>query len=1139
MISVKKIIAMSLAATLTLCTVATDIETVKASEEQEYEIALDEQEYEIVPEEQEYENVPEVQEYEMAPEEQEYEIAPEAQEYVIAPEEEEYAIDTEEQEPASADNAMGDDELDTKVKEAVEDVNKAIKRLEEKGVLEEAGSWDDIFNSLKGIAQSGKSVIDGGLSFLKIIGVYQDAEDVFKHEVLTKLSEIQNSLAELRGILEVIENKIDGMQLEEELTERVKAAQEAQKEWVDHSEAKMLELDRLAEQYKNGILVNVFNWCEATTPEDRKTEILGNTVDEKKIVDNSQIVVLYTGQGDTRELGFSTKNDVVEKTDDDLSVSEWYVIPAELIPEIPTDEAEFQKNFVNTMKPTVLADLKDASGKITFSNADFRTDFLAKSEAEQEEWVELFLKDAFLTLTNRLSYIYVNNTEGFVADVKSTFNDFVNYMQLTSGGYQSLLHAILYTHNFEDEVSENLSDALSGIQFRTGTYGAFVLDVLGKSVITTKQERLEVVETWANLICDINKTWDEAMSDNASSHCLINDKKIGYNDVNLYTSIKVKFLYECGAWITPDIYTYEGTTDEQTISADYGKGMQSDISELANMTLSNSDIMKIYITYLGMGGEATADAFKNYLAEHVEGFADHKDINSIVGNIERRMGFSTDERVQSTYHNEVVDGYMVGWNGVVYDNSCKLEAGFFHNLDGIFGKVFDFSAPSLNQPKPVFFRTVVGESRHSWVKDEIGYASSGNCTKTCDFEPSILNPYDDTFAQYESYDTIHIFTVADATSKSESIFGQHARLEGDEEIKIPGELDKKINNSYVNIKAWEQDRLNNGVTLNSYLHCEDIEQSDINSYEAKAFNKYLKKLGGGTFKFIRAHLIKSWEQNGASTDYYTEYESAKPIKITRKCVVPKGEQLVGVLCYEPGKDAKLLDATYDKAHGTVTFKTDKFTTFAIVTSSHLDPGKIEKNSQTLSSALKVTQTGSQLNIKWGKVKDADGYRVYASYCGENIGKPVKTISDAKTTTATIKKLNNKKLNLKRHYKIEVQAYKIVNGKKVDYGKSISAHVVGRMNSKETNTKGMKLESKSKLSLLEGKSSQIKVRTSLVDSKKKQIPSSHVKKLRFKTSDKSIATVDAKGKITARKPGSCNIYVYAPNGLAKTIKVTVE
>ena len=70
-----------------------------------------------------------------------------------------------------------------------------------------------------------------------------------------------------------------------------------------------------------------------------------------------------------------------------------------------------------------------------------------------------------------------------------------------------------------------------------------------------------------------------------------------------------------------------------------------------------------------------------------------------------------------------------------------------------------------------------------------------------------------------------------------------------------------------------------------------------------------------------------------------------------------------------------------------------------------------------------------------------------------------------------------------------------------------------------------------------KTSQIKATMTLENSKKKVL--THTAKLRYYTNDKTVATVDKNGKITAKKKGNCTIYVLATNGVSKQVKVTVK
>ena len=54
-----------------------------------------------------------------------------------------------------------------------------------------------------------------------------------------------------------------------------------------------------------------------------------------------------------------------------------------------------------------------------------------------------------------------------------------------------------------------------------------------------------------------------------------------------------------------------------------------------------------------------------------------------------------------------------------------------------------------------------------------------------------------------------------------------------------------------------------------------------------------------------------------------------------------------------------------------------------------------------------------------------------------------------------------------------------------------------------------------------------------------LPESHAATFRYASSNKKIATVNKNGKVKAKKKGTCYIWIYAKNGYAKKIKVTVQ
>lgn len=125
---------------------------------------------------------------------------------------------------------------------------------------------------------------------------------------------------------------------------------------------------------------------------------------------------------------------------------------------------------------------------------------------------------------------------------------------------------------------------------------------------------------------------------------------------------------------------------------------------------------------------------------------------------------------------------------------------------------------------------------------------------------------------------------------------------------------------------------------------------------------------------------------------------------------------------------------------------------------------------------------------------------------------------------------------KKNIKCYVVAYREIDGKYVKLSKSIVGHVAGSSSKRYTNVKKIKLSVK-KIDLKTKGKYTIKAIIIPEDSKKKTL--NHVAKFRYASSDVSVATVSKKGKIVAKKKGTCYIYVYAQNGCTAKLKVSVK
>lgn len=199
----------------------------------------------------------------------------------------------------------------------------------------------------------------------------------------------------------------------------------------------------------------------------------------------------------------------------------------------------------------------------------------------------------------------------------------------------------------------------------------------------------------------------------------------------------------------------------------------------------------------------------------------------------------------------------------------------------------------------------------------------------------------------------------------------------------------------------------------------------------------------------------------------------------------------------------------------------------------------EKRKIEIHSGLKAIQTGKKLQISWGRVTGADGYSVYVQYCGKDFSaKSLNQVKSGKKTKITVKKVNGKKLDTTKNFKLYVVAWKWKNGKKSTLAKTLTIHVAGKDSVKYTNVKSIRLK-KTSYTLKKGGTVTLHPKAVLYDKHKKQLSAAHCKEFRYLSSNKKVATVTAGGKVKAKGTGECTIYVFAKNGCRRKIKIKVK
>ena len=301
-----------------------------------------------------------------------------------------------------------------------------------------------------------------------------------------------------------------------------------------------------------------------------------------------------------------------------------------------------------------------------------------------------------------------------------------------------------------------------------------------------------------------------------------------------------------------------------------------------------------------------------------------------------------------------------------------------------------------------------------------------------------------------------------------------------------------------------------------------------------------KKDGSGTAYSDQQSVKNLSSEDGAKITLYAQWEAAiyEPTvtpddngKTTVTPEDPKGGDLVTIT--PTPKDGYVVDevTVIDKDGNPVDVTDNKDGTYSFIQPEGSVTITVTYKKKTLILNLKARTGGNKTEkLVWTKVKGADGYNVYFAKCGSKL----KKIRSTKANR--LKKTGLRKGTI---YKYKVKAYKLKNGKKLYLASSNSAHAVaGGYNKKYTDVKKITV-SKKRLTLKAGKTARIRATQMKRKKGRKFLKTAHAAIFRYRSTDKSVATVSRSGKVRAKKAGTCRIYVYAQNGLAAATTIVVK
>ena len=662
------------------------------------------------------------------------------------------------------------------MKKSINTVIESVEKLKDVMTPEEQELIEQIFSSATSIGTSVVGIINGGTSFLKLIGVMKDATKKSLANITRQLTNISEKLADMDKKLDEMSEQMTSMQAGEEFAVRALKATEMLDSWhdfeLDYMENKM---DELMNDYDSMMLNHIKSWIEFKSEDARQSDPNNTRTDMLVIYIHGRLRSLATDDdGSSNDSG--DDNTDPSSLDHPLIIQELTpTVLNNIEPEISSSQVadpdpltmyaeEFNQDFdkflilddtflpesgaikwnVNTYRDKLkehfvekLTALKNGSVDKTHYK-EYNTDFRDWSSDDIDEYAD----GAVDSLMYRINYLMVNESADFSKDVYKQFGEYCKHLTSNSQGVDAMLKTIYLTHAFEFETKDDINAFCNQMLLKTGVYAMFATNVLGMSEFITDKEKTDTANSMCDAIDSVKRAYDNALT-GEDAYCYVTNSVLNYADVTFSSSVEVEY-YIRGAVYGYDSYTANGM--KTTYSSD--KALGSDFSTVG-------DTNALVIGYLLQNnGKAMSHDFLN---EHFTTTKRTKK-SALITSLKGEQVMTVDTNLLLKTH-KIIGGYF-------YDdpeiNLNKLpgsaEEEYLKYRRRIVGSTLDTGSLSLKQNAPLFGTAVYGESHWYWEIDES--AVMGGPAKDPTYKDSFTTKRIDTGVFTDTYKAYYSNSVS-------------------------------------------------------------------------------------------------------------------------------------------------------------------------------------------------------------------------------------------------------------------------------------------------------------------------------------------------------------------------------------------
>lgn len=614
--------------------------------------------------------------------------------------------------PASASgNNVGAGEVTAEqIEKAMEHITEAVKKIDE--LKDAAGSAESIastfseFMKVAGYVGTTLSVVNGSITFLKLIGIMDDPVKEGVNSILDQLRTVNDKMSEMDTKLDTMASAMTTMQASAEFNNRGIKAQAMCSAW-NTFEYNYMEngLDPLMAQY-NGMLINgIKSWCENATENARKA---GG-------VDNSRVMILYLKDADGQERPyFFDGNEIPAQyaAEGRYVILEKACLPDSFSFNINDYQKKLAEDIAARIKNALNTDNYDA-----FSSKGFEMLTPEGKALINDVDIQKLAADAVEVLSYRIGCVEVNRDATFAITVNDRFANYCAHLFAAGEGVDAMLKSFYLTHAFEFEVKADLADFINRMILKTGTYGTFVTNVLGMSDATLDNTKLAAMARFVDAVDTLNETLDGCVTGN-DKYSYITGTELRYTDldVTVRTTVNTEHIYN-------DKINYLGYVDgviktKVNYVTPGGYDQLGDVNTLVLLyTLQNNGVNDIH-NYLNK------NATRYYVRDH----------GKLVSSFGREQTMALDGGISMKVKNitgndfDSINTYALTGDKSKYPDDAKPT--YIYNNKKLCGTVIDAKTGSVTSNSALMATAVYGQTHWYWFFDEaavfIGPAGNEN-----------------------------------------------------------------------------------------------------------------------------------------------------------------------------------------------------------------------------------------------------------------------------------------------------------------------------------------------------------------------------------------------------------------------------